>query len=257
MRGRRLTKLLVINSNSSKAATKQIEAGCNRHVLSTTDVTYVNPTDGPEGIDTPLDVALSAVETVRVIAKNRHAFDAFVVACGDDPGLDAARQVTDKPVIGIAEAGMLMALPLGAKFSLLTLLRSEVPWMEEMVVRYGLSARLASIVTLDVSAAQLISKSEGSLEQFSKVARRAVDESMAEVIVLVGSVMCGLERPLTEMVGVPVLSGMVCAVKLAEAMASLGLRTSHVYKYHTPQKLDKLIGYEDFQSVYGSGQETR
>ena len=90
-----MRKLLVINSNTSKAHTERIVTGCASHVSGDTQLTVVNTDAGPEGIDSLLDVAISGLETVRMIARNRDAYDAFIVACGMDPGLDVARQVTD------------------------------------------------------------------------------------------------------------------------------------------------------------------
>jgi allantoin racemase len=247
-----MPKVLVVNSNSSAGATEQIEAGCRPHVTDGTEVSYITAAAGPEGIDTPLDVAISGLETTRAIVRHRDEFDAFIVACGNDPGLDMARQVTDKPVVGIAEAGILFALTLGAKFSPLTLLRSEIPSVEEMVARYGLTSRLASVATLDISAGELIGGSGDNYDRFVQTAATARDRDMAEVIVLVGSVMAGLENRLTEDVGIPVVSGMVCAIKLAADLAELGVRTSRAFKFATPQKFDRLVGYDDFQGVYGA-----
>jgi allantoin racemase len=245
-------RILVVNSNTSETGTQKIAAGCEPHVRQGTHVDYVNVEAGPEGIDTVLDIAVSGVETVRTIASKRDAYDAFVVACANDPGLDAARHVTDKPVLGIAEAGMLFALPLGATFSLVTLLRSEIPLMREMAAHYGLAARLASVMTLDVTAAEAIGGQTSLYERFVAVGREAVERDMAEVIVLTGSVMCGIERDLSRDLGTPVVSGMLAAIKLAEDLIDLGLRTSRLYKYATPVKHDRLIGYEDLQAVYSA-----
>lgn len=248
-----MPKILVVNSNSSSSATAQIEAGCRPHIRAGTEVEYITADAGPEGIDTPLDVAISGLETIRAIVRRRDEFDAFIVACGNDPGLDTARQVTDKPVVGIGEAGILFALTLGAKFSPLTLLRSEIPAMEEMVQRYGVASRMASVATLDVSAGELIGNPDSAYERFVAAATEAKEHHMAEVIVLVGSVMAGLETRLTTDVGIPVVSGMVCAIRLADDLASLGLKTSRAYKFATPKKFDRLIGYDEFQSAYGAG----
>jgi allantoin racemase len=174
------------------------------------------------------------------------------VACGSDPGLEVARQVTDTPVVGIAEAAMLMAYTLGAKFSMLISMRSETAAVEDMVRRYGLCSRLASVVPLEMTTAELIGHYDRLQDRLVSAARRAVDEDMAEVIIMTGSVMGGLGRDVARQTGVPALSGMVCAIKLAESLIDLGVRTSHIYKYRTFHKLDRLIGYADLQSVYSA-----
>ncbi|NED70576.1 Asp/Glu racemase, partial [Streptomyces sp. SID10244] len=48
--------------------------------------------------------------------------DGYLIACFGDPGLDAAREAADAPVMGIAEAAMHLAAPLGRGFSIVTTL---------------------------------------------------------------------------------------------------------------------------------------
>ena len=48
--------------------------------------------------------------------------DAFIIACFGDPGLEAAREVTDKPVIGIAQAAITAARLMAPNFSVLYVL---------------------------------------------------------------------------------------------------------------------------------------
>jgi allantoin racemase len=246
-------RILVVNSNTSKAATQRIANILEPHAREDTAVTCVNVQAGPEGIDTLLDVLISGLETVRVITANRYDYDAYIIACGDDPGLDAARQVTDRPVIGIAEAAMLTACPLGSNFSILTASRAEIPRITQLVDRYGLRSRLASVsACAEMSTAEIIGDLNELYQRFLSAARRAIEEDMAEVILLTGSVMGGLEDKMSQELGVPVLSGIVCALKLAESMTDLNLRTSQRYKYHSIDKHDELVGYQDLVDVYSA-----
>ena len=48
--------------------------------------------------------------------------DGYVIACFGDPGLDAARELADGPVVGIAEAAMRTATTSGRGFSVVTTL---------------------------------------------------------------------------------------------------------------------------------------
>ena len=64
---------------------------------------------GPPGIESQQDADNAAVQVIDIIKRNNSA-DAFVIACFSDPGIYAAREVTNKPVFGIAESGILTAL---------------------------------------------------------------------------------------------------------------------------------------------------
>jgi allantoin racemase len=245
-------KLLVVNSNTSARATEQIVAGCTPHIGPDTAVTYINAEAGPQGIDSLLDVAVAGIETTRLIARHRDDYDGFVVACGLDPSLDAARQVTDKPVVGIAEAGMLLACTLGATFSILVTSRAQSAFARDLVRHYGLESRLASVRAIELTTAELIGSLDQLQDRLVAAGRRAIDEDLAEVIVLTGSVLGGVEQKLAPKLGVPVLSGMVCGIKLAQSLMDLQVRTSRAYTYRTPKKQDRMIGYDDLQSVYSA-----
>ena len=51
---------------------------------------------------------------------NQDGYDAVILACFSDPGLDAAKEISTIPVIGIEEATLHIAAMLGAKFSIMT-----------------------------------------------------------------------------------------------------------------------------------------
>ena len=241
--------LLVINSNSNLLATERIQRGLAPHLRPGTTVTCVNALQGPQGIDTHLDVAIAAVETAKVVAAHRSGYDAYIIACGADPGIDACRQMVDQPVIGIAEAAMLMACMLGYKFSLLTTLTAEIPSIEQLVSHYGLSARLASVRAIDMATAELANR-EAALQRLTESAQAAVRLDRAEAILLTGSVMVGLEAQVAALAKVPVLAGLICAYHLAEGLAAYGQHNSRAYKYRQLTKSDQLLGYAELQSVY-------
>jgi allantoin racemase len=245
-----MRRILVINSNTSAAATQRIADVLQRHTTVGTQVTVVNPSKGPQGIDTLLDIAISGLESARLVAAHHDEYDAFVIACSADPGLDIARQVTDKPVVGICEAAVLMACTLGATFAIVAQRKVDIRRIREQVARYGLTGRLASVPSIDLATAELLQDVDRLYQRLLLAAHQAVEVDLAEVVILAGSVMAGFEEQLRDDVEVPVLSGTVCALKLVEGLIDLGVRTSKVYKYAPMKKLDRLQGYPGFQDVY-------
>jgi allantoin racemase len=245
-------RILVVNPNSSGRATDRILKSLAPLQNERLDLELKHSMRGPEGVDTILDISIAGIETVRLIAENRKKYDAFIIACGADPGLDAARQITDKPVVGIAEAGILIGWPLGRTFAMLTGMKQEIPQMQALVRCYGLEERLACVLAVDMATAELTKGGDHLMDHNIIIAQKAVDEHLAEVIVLSGAVVSDLAQPLQDKIGVPVVAGLTAAVKMAESLLDLGLQTSHVYSYWTPKKDDRLIGYEDLQDVYST-----
>jgi Asp/Glu/hydantoin racemase len=64
---------------------------------------------------------IAGVALMEIMAEERvRTADAAILACFGDPGLGAARELFDSPIVGISEAGMLTACMLGGKFVIIT-----------------------------------------------------------------------------------------------------------------------------------------
>ncbi len=69
-------------------------------------------------------------------------------------------------------------------------------------------------------------------EKYLRTARLAVEEDLAEVIVLGCAAMTGLDKPLQEKLSVPVLDGIVCALIIAYGLVKYGVSTSKIRRYN-------------------------
>ena len=103
-------RLLVVNPNTTASMTATIAEAARAAASAGTEVVAVNPAMGPESIEGYYDEALSLPGLLEEIARGEAAgFDAHVIACFDDSGLDAARALARAPVLGICEAAMHVA----------------------------------------------------------------------------------------------------------------------------------------------------
>ena len=225
--------ILVINPNTTVGMTEKIEAAANRAATSGTQITAVTSASGPASIEGYYDEALSVPGLLKVI-RDSADFDAVVIACFDDTGLDAARCVTDKPVIGIGEAAYSMAGMLANKFSVVTTLARSVPALEHNLMKYGLDRRCARVRSSEVAVLDLEDDSSGAYEKIAAEIARAIADDKAEAIVLGCAGMTDLANKLSQQFGRPVLDGVACAVSLAESMARLQLKTSRHGGYAPP-----------------------
>ncbi len=241
--------ILMINSNSNPITTNWLQERIEKFVDPETKITVVNPDFGPQGVDTYMDWLIAGIETLKIVSSNKEKYDAFVIGCGSDPGLDACRQITTKPVLGLSESAMLMACPLGNKFSIISTRETQIPVLEQRVIQYGLRDKLASIRYIQMTTADLMNREE-LIKNTCEAAKIAVKKDRAEVIVLTGSLMLGTEKEISEASGVPVMLGVVCALKMAEIYISIGGTTSKAYKYQQVKKKDQLIGYQELREVY-------
>ena len=99
----------VINPNTSLAMTETIGAAARAVAAPGTEILAVCPRAGVPSIEGHFDEAIAAVGVLEQIKAGREqGVDGHVIACFGDPGLLAARELAQGPVIGIAEAAMHM-----------------------------------------------------------------------------------------------------------------------------------------------------
>ena len=242
--------ILVINPNTSDEMTADLRSSIEMHKLPDTQYEIVNPPAGPKVIETYLDEAISSIELLKIVARERDNYDAFIIACGDDPGLFAARELTDRPVLAIGQSPMLLAPILGRKFSIIGHWAGDLPRSEDKVAKYKLSDYLASIVPARSAALEIQANPEAWKDRMTELGRKAIEEDGAEVLIFTGAAFVGMSQVLSERLGVPVLEGIACAVKLAEILIDLGVRTTRVGQYLRLPKQKQLVGFPEFQDLY-------
>lgn len=232
-------RILVLNPNTTVSMTEKIAAAARRVASLDTQIVAANPARGPASIEGFYDEAMSLSGVLQVIRETPDV-DAIVIACFDDTGLDAARCLTDKPVVGIGEAAYHMASLISNKFSVVTTLARSVPALEHNLHRYGLWTRCARVRSTEVAVLELEEPGSNANARISQEIGRAITDDRAEAIVLGCAGMTDLADRLAAEHGVPVLDGVSCAVTLCESLVRLNLRTSRIGGY-APVPRQKLV----------------
>ncbi len=230
-------KIKVINPNTSMEMTHAIHAAAQSVARPGTDIVSVSPAFGPASIESYYDDYLSIPGLLEEIRTgDTDGYDAYIIACYGDPGLHAARELTTKPVVGIAEASLYMASMLAARFSIVTVIPRTRTMLEEMVAGYGFREKVVSIRTSPLYVLDVEKDPAGALEKLRIEARRARDEDDAEAILLGCAGFTQFADNLEQELEIPVLDGVVCAVKMAESLVELGKTTSKYKTYRPPER---------------------
>jgi allantoin racemase len=229
-------RISVINPNTTAAMTARIGDAARAVAAAGTDILAVNPPDGPVSIEGFYDEAFSVPGLLREIVRAEAAgCAAHVIACFDDTGLEAARSIASGPVIGIGEAAYHMASLLAHRFSVVTTLSRSIPALENNLLRYGLDRRCGRIRAAEVPVLELDDPASDAVSRIGQEIERAKHEDHAEAIVLGCAGMADLAAHLTSVHGLPVVDGVASAVKLAEGLVALGLKTSKIGGYASPR----------------------
>ena len=228
-------KLLLINPNTSAVMTAGMAAAAQQVAAAGTTVVGRNPSFGPVSIEGQFDEAFGAAGVAEVVhAATGQGFDAMVIACFGDPGLDAARELTEAPVLGIAEAAFHAASFLATGFSIVTTMTRTCVIAERLVHRYGFERSCRGIHGTDIPVLALEHCSEETVAQIEAAARAALAADRSGAIVLGCGGMATLCNTLQQRLKVPVIDGVSAAVKFAEGLAALGLRTDKSGDYARP-----------------------
>lgn len=231
----RQMRLHVINPNSTRSMTDKIGA-CARSVASPgTEIVATNPASAPASIEGQYDEAMSLAGLLEEVRKGEQAgADGFVVACFDDVGLGACREIATGPVLGICEAAMHAASMIATGFSVVTTLDRSVPLIEDLALRYGMERRCRRVRAADIPVLALEEPGSNARQKLLDEITRAVREDRCEAVILGCAGMADLTAWLTEETGVPVIDGVAVAVRMVEALVGAGLSTSKVGAYARP-----------------------
>ena len=230
-------RIFVINPNSSVNITNHLRDTLNKIKRSDCELTVVCPDHGPVSIESSYDETLAAYHMMPLVKRaNDEKYDAIVIACFSDPGLDSAKEISDIPVIGIEEATLHIASMLGHKFSVMTGMSRRIPTREWHAVLRGVTSTYASSPALDMSVLEMDENPAKAKARIIEAARKAVEVDRAEVIVLGCAGLAGYQKDIEQELGVIVLDPSSVALKIAEAIVDLKVSHSKVGRFSHPPK---------------------
>lgn len=227
-------KVLLLNPNTSDKITRLMLDVGQRAAAPGTELIPCTATRGVPYIATRAEAQIGGAIALEMLAEHHHEVDAAIIAAFGDPGLFAARELFDIPVIGLAEAAMLTACMAGRRFAIVTFAQALGPWYEECVRAHGLWERCAGIRMLDQSFAHISDVATEKEDLLVALANRAVIEDEADVLIFAGAPLSGLAERVADRVPVPVIDQVVAAVKQAEALGALRLRKATAGTFRRP-----------------------
>jgi allantoin racemase len=217
-----MSAILVINPNSTESMTRGIDAACEPlRISGGPAIETATLKEGPPGIETQQHVDGLIAPLVSFVRKQEREYDAFVIACYSDPGLHSVREVTRKPVLGIAECGILTALTLGQKFGVIAILKKSIPRHLRYMGALGVMDRLAAELPVELPVLEL-SDEKKTFGRMTEVGRALKEQHGADVVVMGCAGMARYRKPLQEAIGIPVVEPTQAAVTMAIGRVRLG-----------------------------------
>ena len=196
-------RILVINPNASFAVTAAIDTGLQAlRIAGGPEIVVDTLRSGPPGIATQSDADSVVMPLAQWVRKD--TADAFVLACFSDPGLHAVREAAGgRPVMGIAEWGLLRALTLGERFGIIALSPASMQRQQRYVRQMGLQDRYAGSWPVNASAED--TTGETIVEKLAEAGRHLTTHAGADVVVLGCAGMARHRAALQDRLGRPVV----------------------------------------------------
>lgn len=216
-------RLLLLNGNTDPAITDLLAARAAEAIprlgLPAAEIIPATAPFGARYISTRAAFAVAGHAVLAALADhvgadNPRGYDAAVIACFGEPGIEAAREVLPIPVVGMAEASIAAALALAPRIVLLTGGALWVPMLEEFCLVRGYGPDRVLVCGVAPTGDMIARDPAGAAAVLVDVARAAVAHG-AGAVVLGGAGLAGIAPRVAPHVGVPVLDSLDCALAAA------------------------------------------
>jgi Asp/Glu/hydantoin racemase len=207
-----MARILVINPNSSAACSARIDAAVSRFRFGGGPLLdVVTLPEGPPAICTWRDWHAVIEPLCRLV--ERADADATIIACASDPGLEAVRTVTSRPVFGIFRSAVAAAVARAEQFGVVAMMESSKARHRAALRAMGLESRLAGEVALNVPMEMLL-EPEAAWAALVTAAQDLAAKG-ADSIILGCTGMAHHAERLRDAVSMPVIEPVAAAVGLA------------------------------------------
>jgi allantoin racemase len=209
------------------------------------DIDVVNLSKGPASIESHYDEILAAYHVVELVVQaEKQGIDGVFVDCFGDPGVDASRELVRIPVVGGFQPAVLTASIIAGKWSVVTVLQSVVPMINDLARKLGVEKNMVSVRDINTPVLELTDK--GLMERrLRESIEKAVHQDGAEAIVLGCTGMLGLadrlEKDMAKRgVPVPVIDPTASAIGFLEMLIRCNVTQSFL-TYPRPSDKERKL----------------
>lgn len=171
-------------------------------------------------IDSAADVVLAGPEILELaLEAEKEGCDAVVLYCFSDPAAEACKEQLHIPVVGGAQASLLMVPLIAKKAGILLADKARVEEKELFVRTLGLdSERVGAVEAIDFHGKSIWDNREEAFRALKTAGEAMLRQNHISCLILGCLSFLGLGAPLAKELGVPVIDPAICAVCTAESL---------------------------------------
>ena len=218
-------KILLYNPNTSVSITNTLFDTAKLVISHGTELVPMTAQKGFPYISNKAEAQIAGGTVLEVLSKYHNEFDAVIIAAFGDPGLIAAREMFDVPIVGLGESAMLSACLFGKKFSVISFSKNMSSWYEESVEILGLQSRYSGFRAIDGVVLSIDEIQSLQKEALINAAKDAIEIDGADVIIFAGAPLSGFKKFVEKEISVPIIDCAEAAVKQAELAITMAGKT--------------------------------
>jgi allantoin racemase len=175
----------------------------------------------------------SMLENVQAI--EREGFDAAILGCFGDPGLDGVRELVRMPVVGLAETAFHVVSTLADTFAIITATPELTRHMRRLADRYNLDKHLVGVADIGCPILEIRRDPAAQYPTLLATGRRMVENGADSLVLGCGS-MSFFAEDLQRDLGVPCINPLRVGLRMCELLVGSHL-THSKRSHHAPSSL--------------------
>ena len=184
---------------------------------------------GPDELDCHTDEAFAAAELVKEsIRAEQEGYDAIVIYCFSDVGIEAVRENVSIPVIGPGETSIAFAGMICNRFLVITTQSRNIPRTTRRLQKYAEArAKMTSVRALDIPIGELRINPNATGDRLKEVVAEAVEREQIDGVILGCLGMASYGEEIEEALPVKVFDPAFIALAYAELCVRIGICHTH------------------------------
>lgn len=214
-------RLLLINGNTTEAVTQKVVTEARRVAAPGTEIVGVTAAFGASIVTREAENTIAGHAVLDLLARHHAGFDAAVLAISFDTALEAARQISPIPVLGMTDSALIAAGEEGGRVGVVLFGGVSRPLYEALFARLESGRAIAAIRVIEItSVAAYLDTAALESAILAEVAALAAEGIHS--VVICGAAMAGIAERLQPRSLARLFDGIPCAIRRAEALVASG-----------------------------------
>jgi allantoin racemase len=207
------------------AEQRRREAILNTIAAGETTIEVRQVENGPHSIESAVDEYAALPNVMQFVLDHQDEYDAIILGCAGDAGIEGAREQARIPIIGPGESSLLLGTCGDRPFSMITVSAERAATKRRLVREAGLDPhRLVSSHATGIPVLEMTRDHRKTKQMLVECMQAAKGKGAA--VMLLGCMTVAFMDPVLlkeaeAEVGMPLVNPIVTAVKMAEALVAM------------------------------------